>query len=229
MKKLKTLLALFVVAVIPFILMIWIRVHQNTGFATKELILYPLLFGGSSIIVLVLLKKFFLHEKLLDFSSGKGSLGSDILWSLVLTASYFTLFFLDRLTLANWLQFRPNEELLGLMLDLRESPGLLLIWFGPVLWLGIASYEELIRVFMLDSLWKFGKKKIWIALVILLSAALIGLTHWSQGPYGIVSIGIKSIVSGFFFYKRRRLFPLILAHVLYDGIQVALLLVTYPS
>jgi hypothetical protein len=55
-------------------------------------------------------------------------------------------------------------ELLGLMLDMRESPWLVLIWFGPVLWIGIALFEE--------------------------------LTHWSQGPYGIVTIAIKSLVAG---------------------------------
>ena len=115
------------------------------------------------------------------------------------------------------------------MLDMRENPILLLVWFGPVLWIGIALYEELIRVFMLTSFWKWSEGMIWTITAIIISAILIGLAHWSQGSYGMVTIGIKSLVSGFFFLRKKRLMPLVYAHVLYDGIQVSALLLTYPD
>jgi membrane protease YdiL (CAAX protease family) len=228
MQNLKRIIALLIIVFIPFGLMIWFRVHQSTGFASVELILYPLLFGGLSILVLLLLKKFFLKENIVDFNSGKGTIGIDILWGLGLTAVYFILFYLARISLSNLLSFKPNMELLGLMLDMRSNPLLLVLWFGPVLWIGVALFEELIRVFILTSLWKFSKQKMWTIVVIILASAIIGFAHWSQGSYGIVTIGVKSLVSGFFFYKYRRLLPLIIAHVLYDGIQVAMLLITYP-
>ncbi len=213
---------------IPFGYMIWIRTHQTSGFASIELILYPLLFGGLSIAFLFLLKKYFLKENLSDFNSGKGKWNSDILWGLALTAIYFILFYVERLTISNLLSFKPNMEMLGLMLDMRANPILLILWFGPVLWLGIALYEELIRVFILTSLWKFSNQKIWTFTVIIIASTILGLAHWSQGSYGIVTVGIKSSVACFFFYKYKRLLPLIIAHVLYDGIQVAILLITYP-
>jgi membrane protease YdiL (CAAX protease family) len=203
--------------------------HQSSGFASVELILYPLLFGGLSIVVLILLKKYFLKEKLSDFNSGKGKWSTDILWGFALAVIYFILFYIERLTLSNLLSFRSNMELLNLMLDMRENPILLILWFGPVLCIGIALYEELIRVFILTSLWKFSNQKIWTYGVIVFSAVIIGLAHWSQGSYGMVTIGIKSLVAGFFFLKYRRLLPLVVAHILYDGIQVALLLITYPQ
>lgn len=226
---LKTLIALSIMVIIPFGIMIWIRAHQSTGFASVELIAYPLIFGGLSIVVLYFLKKYFLKEPLSDFNSGKGTWITDIGWGLLLTVIYFALFYLERETLSNVLTRVSNMEMLGLMLELRESPLLLILWFGPVLWIGIALYEELIRVFILDSLWKFSKNMLWTIAVILIASALIGLSHWSQGPYGIVTIGIKSIVACFFFFKVRRLLPLVIAHVLYDGIQVAMLLLTYPE
>lgn len=228
MKHIKHLIALLVIVLIPFGLMIWIRVHQSTGFVSRELILYPLLFGGSSIVLLLLIKKFFLKESLREFNSGKGNLLKDFLWALVLTAIYFILFYLERRTLSNVLSFRSNNELLGLMLDMREKPLLLILWFLPVLWIGIALYEELVRVFILTSLWKFSRSKIWSVLVIIIASLIVGFAHWSQGSYGIVTIAIKSLVAGYFFYKYQRLMPLVIAHVLYDGIQVALLLITYP-
>jgi membrane protease YdiL (CAAX protease family) len=106
---------------------------------------------------------------------------------------------------------------------------MLLVWFGPVLWIGIALFEELVRVFLLTGLWSFANHFAWTAVAIIIAAVLVGLVHWSQGPYGIVTIAIKSIVTGMFYYRRRRLLPLVFAHVLYDGLQVGLLLLTYPE
>jgi membrane protease YdiL (CAAX protease family) len=225
----RSLIALLLVVFLPFAVMIWIRIQQETGFTVEEMIRYPLLFGGAGILLLLILKRYFLKEPLKDFNAGVGTWITDIGWGFGLALIYFILFYLERATLMNVLEFRSNTELLGVVLDLRENPLRLFLWFGPVLWIGVALYEELIRVFLLDSLWKFSEKMIWIVFSIVLSGALMGLVHWSQGPYGIVTIAIKGMVSGFFFYKVRRLFPLVLAHVLYDGIQVGLLLLTYPG
>lgn len=229
MDKIKSIIALSIVVFIPFGLMIWIRSHQSTGFASLELIVYPLLFGSLSIGVLYLLKKFLLKEDLKDFNLKAGTWYADLGWGMILTIVYFVLFFLERLTLSNLLQSRPNLELLGLMLDMRKNPVLLILWFGPVLWVGIALYEELIRVFLLTSLWKWSKHVAWIIAVIIFTSLIIGLAHWSQGPYGIVTISIQSVVGGVFFYLKRRLMPLVYAHVLYDGLQVGMLLLTYPG
>ena len=229
MKIIKSLIALSIVIFIPFGIMIWMRIHETSGFASQELIAYPLLFGGGSILVLVLLKKYFLKEPLSEFNAGKGNALSDIGWGLALTLIYFILFYLERATLSDILSFRSNSEMMNLMLDMRNNTLWVILWFGPVLWIGIALYEELIRVFLLSSMWKWSESTYWIGGVIVFSAVLIGLGHWYQGPYGIVTIGIKSLVSGFFYFKIRRLFPLVLAHALYDGIQVGLFMLTYPG
>ena len=226
--RIRTMIALIAVVGIPSAAMIAHRVHDSTGFAPIELIAYPLLFGGSGIAIILLLKRFFLKESLRDFNSGEGSLGRDALWGLGLTVVYFVLFYVERLTLSDLLASTQNRELLELMLDMREHPWMLFVWFGPVLWIGVALFEELVRAFMLTALWSFSHRPAWIAAAILLAAAVVGLTHWSQGPYGIVTIAIKSTVSGVFYYRTRRLLPLVLAHVLYDGLQVGLLLATYP-
>jgi len=229
MKTFKSLIALIIMVFIPFGFMLWYRNHQSTGFASNELILYPLLFGGSSVLLLYVIKKHFLKEKLSDFNSGNGNLTQDILWGFILTIIYFILFYIERATLSNVLTFKSNHELLGLMLDMRKSSLLMILWFGPVLWIGIALYEELIRVFMLTTFWKLSNNTFWVITSVLIAAIIIGLAHWSQGSYGIVTIAIKSLVSGFFFYKVRRILPLVISHVLYDGIQVAILLITYPQ
>jgi len=229
MKYLKSVLSLIIVAIIPIGLMIWYRIHESSGFASRELILYPIVFGGSGIIIIYLLKQYFQKQKISDFNSGQGTYKSDFAWGLGLTFIYFVLFYIFRLTLANILPFTPNNELLGLMLDMRQNPILVLLWFGPVLWIGIALYEELVRVFVLTNLWSYSNDKFYEFISIVICALLLGFAHWSQGPYGMVTIALKSIVSGFYFYRKRRLMPLIYAHVLYDGLQVGILLLTYPG
>jgi membrane protease YdiL (CAAX protease family) len=228
-QNIKHLIALIVVVFLPFGLMLWFRNHQTSDFASMELILYPLLFGGGGIGVMLLIKKFFLKEPLSDFNSGKGFMVSDWLWALALTTIYFILFYVERYTLSDLLSFKSNTELIGLMLDMREHPWMMALWFGPVLWIGIALAEELMRVFTLTLLWKFSVHIGWTIFAIFLTSAIVGLAHWSQGSYGIVTIAIKSLVACFFFYKFRRLLPLVIAHVLYDGIQVAMFLITYPG
>ena len=228
-QHLKRILSILFVVLLPFALMIWYRNHQTTGFAARELIWYPLLFGGTGIGIIYVVKTLFLKEDLNDFNYRVGSWTKDLLWSIVLLGIYFLIFFLGRITLSDVLEFRPNLEMLDLILEMRKHPWMIILFFGPVLWLGVALFEELLRVFLLSSLWKFNQSKIWILTTILLAGILFGLVHWSQGPYGIVTISIKSLVSGFFYYKIRRFWPLVIAHAFYDGIQVAVLLVTYPG
>jgi len=209
--------------------MLWFGRHESTGYASIELIAYPLIFGGGSIVAIYFLKRQFLQESLKDFNSGNGTWYSDILWGLILAVGYFVLFFTFRETLSDLLSFNPNQELLGLMLDMRQSPLLIAIWFGPVLWLGIGLYEELVRIFLLASFWKVHESTGYVAFTILLTCLIFGLAHYSQGSYGMVTIGAKSIIPAIFFYKKRRLMPLVYAHVLYDGVQVAMFLITYQN
>ena len=225
----KSFLALLFVVFIPFGIMIWLRSGESSGFADLELIIYPLTFGTAGIILVYLVKRYWLKESVLEFNSGRGNRYSDLGWGLALTVVYFLVFFGSRQTLARWLPFNPNQEMLGLMLDLRKDPLLLLLWFGPVLWIGIALFEEVIRVFALSTMWKWSASPGWALAVILLIAILMGLVHWSQGAYGIVTIGIKGLIAGYFFYRKRRLMPLVYAHVLYDGLQVAMFVLTYPE
>ena len=225
----KRILALLVAGAFPALLMVWLRTHQTTGFASVELIAYPLFFGSVGIVVVYVLKQYFLGESIAELNSGDGRLLTDVLWGLALTGTYFVLFFVFRYTLQDVLAFTPNFELLNLMLDMRQQPWLVMLWFGPVLWVGIALFEEVLRTFLLSELWKFSPGHAWVLTAVVLVAALTGLVHLSQGPYGIVTIAIKGVVIGLFYFRVRRLFPLVLAHVLYDGLQVGTLLLTYPG
>jgi len=226
-KTLRNILAISI-AILPInLIMIWYRLTQTENFSTTDMIIYPLLFGCGSIILILLLNKYLVKESLkATFNSGKGTWYWDILIGFGLTAIYFAMSFVERATLIQWLPRNnpPNTELINVIIDLAHNPLLMAIWFGPVLWIGIALYEELSRTFLLKCLWNTSDNKNWHIAVIFLASALIGVTHLYQGLFGIISIGLKSVVMSFYFYKYRRLFPLVLSHVLYDGVQFAFLL-----
>ncbi len=221
-KAIRNILAISI-AILPInIIMIWYRLTQTENFSTIDMTVYPLLFGGGTILLILLLNKYLIKDTFKEtFNSGKGVWYSDILIGIGLTVIYFGLFFLSRATLYQWIPNHnpPNTELINTMIDLANSPMLMVIWFGPVLWIGISLFEELSRTFLLKCLWNINDNKNWQIAAIILASSLIGAVHLYQGLAGIISIGIKGLVAGFYFYKYRRLFPLIIAHGLYDGLQ----------
>ena len=58
---------------------------------------------------------------------------------------------------------------------------------------------------------------------------MIGIAHLYQGTAGIISIGLKSVIISFYFYKYRRLLPLIISHALYDGFQFAFFVLQFQN
>lgn len=229
-KTIRSILAISI-AILPInLIMIWYRLTQTASFSTADMTLYPLLFGGGTIILILFLNKFLLKDTFkTTFNSGKGTWYWDILVGLGLTAIYFTIFFLQRVTLMQWIPNNnpPNTDLINVMIDLANSPLLMVIWFGPVLWIGIALFEELSRVFLLKCLWNTSENKYWHIATIFLASVIIGVVHLYQGLAGIISIGILSVITGICFYKYRRLLPLVIAHGLYDGLQFAFFVIQF--
>jgi len=231
-KTFRNILAISI-AILPInIIMIWYRLTQTENFSTTEMTAYPLLFGGGSILLILLLNRYLIKETIKEsFNSGQGFWYWDVLAGLVLTVIYFILFFLSRATLYQWIPNHnpPNTELIDTMVDLANSPLLLIIWFGPVLWIGISLFEELSRTFLLKCLWNINENKNWQIIAIILASSLIGIAHLYQGYAGIISIGVKGLVAGLYFYKYPRIFPLIIAHGLYDGLQFLFFVMQFRS
>ena len=229
-KTIRNILAISI-AILPInLIMIWYRLTQTENFSTTDMTVYPLLFGGGTIVLILFLNKYLLKDTFkTTFNSGRGTWYWDILVGLGLTVIYFAMFFLERATLMQWIPNHTpqNTELINVMIDLANSPLLMVIWFGPVLWIGIALFEELSRTFLLKCLWNTSDNKNWHIIVIFLASALIGVVHLYQGTAGIISIGLKSVIMCFYFYKYRRLLPLVISHGLYDGLQFAFFIIQF--
>ena len=226
-QKLKNILAICI-GILPFnFILVWYGLTQNELFTVSDMLVYPLLFGGGIIVLILALNKYLLKQKIADFTPGKGRWYVDILTGILMTAVYFALVFVEQLTITRLLpQGRPpSQEVISLMTALANNPLLLAIWLGPVVWIGVAIFEEVQRIFFMNCLWRLSNNKIWEWSVIFIVAVIWGFMHLYQGPFGIISVSIQGLVMGLYYYKFRRIWPLIISHALFDSIQIIMFVI----
>lgn len=185
--------------------------------------LYPLLFGGGTVVLIIVLLRFLCGNVVGSLNLKEGRLRSDIATGILLAIGFLLLLVVQQYTVSRWFPSQPAEpapELQILFGGLARNPLLLALWLGPVVWLGVAGFEELSRVFMLSRLWKVwpGPAGRWFALI--LSAALFGLVHIYQGPANAIAIGIQGLLYGLYYLAFGRVWPMIIAHALYDSVQI---------
>jgi membrane protease YdiL (CAAX protease family) len=205
---------------------VWIYLLSDSAMTVNGMLLWPLL-GGGSLIFWIL----FLH--LLVCGDGPAGLGFrvarpwlDLGLGVALSLGLLAFHFGFGATVARLLPPRPPvEEMIELLAGLARDPWLLAIWLGPVVWIGVALFEELMRVFLLRRLWQVWSGPVGRWGVILGVSALIGVAHGYQGVAAIVSIGLMSVLKGWFFLATGRLWALVVAHALYDSVQIAMAVV----
>jgi membrane protease YdiL (CAAX protease family) len=214
-------------ALIPMAaIVLWIYVLSESPLTIAGLLLWPLLAGGCFILWLL-----FLHVLVCgDSLESLGLLQRRPWLDLLLGAAGSLVLLVVKIgfqaTLARLFPPpRPAEEIVELVSGLRQNPWLLALWLGPVVWVGVAGFEELWRAFMLRRLWRAwgGRVGRWASLVVV--SALFGIAHSYQGPAAVVEIGLVSVLMGWVFMVTGRLRTLIVAHALYDSIQIAFLLI----
>jgi membrane protease YdiL (CAAX protease family) len=226
-QKINNILAICIGVLPIYIILIWYRLTHEESFTITDMLVYPLIFGGVNVLMILALNKYLLKEKITDFNPGKGKWYQDILVALALTAVYFILMFAERGTIARMLPpgRPPSQEVLTMMTGLANNPILLAIWLGPVVWIGVALFEEMGRIFFLNCLWRLSKNNYWEVTAVIFVSFFWGLAHLYQGPFGIISVSIQGLVMGFYYFKYRRIWPLIISHALFDSIQVIMFVV----
>jgi membrane protease YdiL (CAAX protease family) len=92
-----------------------------------------------------------------------------------------------------------------------------LVWFGAAL-----GEELLMRGYLLNRLADlFGKNKTGWLIALILHSTIFGMLHIYQGLHGVINITFVAIIFGVvYFIAHRRLFPVILAHILINTISL---------
>jgi len=197
--------------------LIWMRLRQDEPFTAGDVIVYPLVFGGGTIVLIAVLVRFLCRERLGAMNAGRGSWRADILWGVCLFGVFAVLAVLQQFTVARWFPQEPAPEIRDLIVEMSESPLLMAVWLGPVVWIGVAAFEEVARVFLLSRLWLVWPTTTarWAAAVV--SAVLFGLAHAYQGPAAVISTGLMGLIAAWFYMAAGRVWPLIISHALYDS------------
>lgn len=207
------------IATIPgVILLFWFR-HMDRASATIfDMLAYPLLFGTGLLALILLLNRYMCKESISSFNPAAGSLPLDIVHGLILFLVYVALTVLQQVTIVRWIPTEgPPPEIQELIRGLSEDPLLLAIWLGPVVWIGVALFEELHRTFFLKCLWSVWRTPVGRWSIACGSAALSGAIHSYQGPIGVISTTIMGFIAALYYLKRGRIWPLVIAHALYDS------------
>jgi membrane protease YdiL (CAAX protease family) len=193
------------------------------------MITYPLVFGGATIVWILLLLRLLCRERVKDLNLESGSIKRDLVHGLILFAIFFAFMFVDQATISRMLPRAPSADFTPLLEALRGDPLVLLLWFGPVVWIGVAAFEELTLVFLISRLLEIWPSLSGKIVAIILASLLFAVAHLYQGPAGMVSIGVLSLFAGVYYVHWGRVMPLIIAHALFDSFGIGMALVMTRS
>ena len=216
------ILAVVAVCAPLYVFALWSHLSQQT-ITLRELFLYPMLLGGSNVVLILLIYRFICGERIISLNLKAGKWFTDVLAGLLLAAVFLVLLALQQVVQARWLPRAggsPPQALLTLFQGIANDPVLLAIWLGPVAWLGVAAFEELSRIFLLSRLWIVWSQPSARWFILLISGCLFGLIHIYQGPVSAVTIALQGFLYGWYYMRFGRVWPMIIGHALYDSFQV---------
>ncbi|HEY5730330.1 MAG TPA: CPBP family intramembrane glutamic endopeptidase [Anaerolineales bacterium] len=183
---------------------------------------YAMVYTLFVIAVLLLLLRFLCGEKLNALNLKPGTWWKDLLWGVVLVGLTLSIkYTLDPIIAQYSYRASDSESGLGnLFYTLAGNPWLLVLFLGPVLFVGVAGSEELTRMFFITRWKNISNSTLWMGVGVFLSAILFGLNHVQQGPAGILSVSLNGLIMVLWYLRFGRIFHLIVAHYLYDAVQI---------
>jgi membrane protease YdiL (CAAX protease family) len=205
----------------------WTYAAQGDGASLRLMFLGPLVGGGALIFWILFLHLVVCGDGLDVLGFGRDRPGLDALLGVGLAAGLLAFHFAFAATAARLFPPRPQVPgVLELVSGVVRNPWLLALWLGPVVWIGVALFEELGRAFLLRRIWQAwpGASGRWAGIMIV--SALVGLVHAYQGSAAVVMIGIESLLLGWIYLRTGRIRALIVCHALYDSVQIVLAVVT---
>jgi hypothetical protein len=194
------ILAVVAVCVPLYVFALWSHLSQQT-ITLRELFLYPLLLGGGNVLLALVIYRFICGERIASLNLKAGKWFADVLVGILLATVFLGLLVLQQVVQSRWLPRAaspPPQTLLTLFQGIVNNPLLLALWLGPVAWLGVATFEELSSIFMLNRLWTVWSQPLVRWLILLVSACLFGLIHIYQGPISVVAIALQGSLYGWY-------------------------------
>lgn len=194
--------------------------RRGEPFSIQVFTFYLAVIAPLALVIALLLLRFLCGENPRDLNLCPGKLSSDLLAALILSvliiaANVVSTYFLSELLPES----ASDTSVRNLFMELARNTGLLVLFAGPLIFLGAAS-EEVIRVFLLSRLWKVWPSIPGKLLAVVVSACLFGLIHLYRGPVSVAWTAIYGLIAAFYYLRFGRVVPLVLAHYLTNAFQV---------
>jgi membrane protease YdiL (CAAX protease family) len=200
---------------------VWFHLIREGPLTVKELLGYPLLFGGGLILWILALHRLLCGDDFINLGFQIARKWLDVVLGILLAAGFLIFKLVFHQAADGLFPPRPPvEELVNLLVELSRDPWLLALWLGPVVWVGVALFEELWRAFLLRRLWRVWGTSVGKWLAVLFSAIVFAFAHVYQGPAAMICIGIQSLLGGWFYMVTGRIWALIICHALFDSFQI---------
>lgn len=184
-------------------------------------IFYLAVISPLAIMIALLLLRFLCGENPRVLNLRPGTLSSDLIAALILSLVVLVANVVSNYVLSGLLPASASKtSIRALFVEVAGKPGLLILFIGPLMFLGAAS-EELIRVFLLNRLWKVWPSTVGKIVAVLISACLFGLIHVYRGPAHVLWTTICGLIMALYYLRFGRVVPLILAHYATNAFQVA--------
>ncbi len=188
-------------------------------YSPGDFIVYATAISIPILVVLYLLLRYLCGERPSDLNLAPGRWTTDLLAALILSVVTLAANVVTNSLVAEVLPAPPNTGIINLFAWLSRSPGMMALFLGVLLWIGVAQ-EELTRVFLLSRLWKVWPSTPSRWLAIFVAAGLFGLSHAYQGPTRIVWTATYGVIMGTYYLRYGRVAPLIISHYLTNALQV---------
>jgi membrane protease YdiL (CAAX protease family) len=201
---------------------------SDQPYSPRDFVLYSTVISAPIIIVLLLLLRYLCGEKPRELNLKPGRWTTDLLAAGILSVVTLAANIISTGLVSGLLPAPRNIGVINLFEWLQQNPGMLALFLGVLLWIGVAQ-EELTRVFLLSRLWKVwaSPKVKWGA--VLFAASLFGISHAWQGPTRVVCAGIYGLIMGIYYLRFGRVAPMIISHYATNALQVVVFALRAPQ
>jgi len=208
-------------AILPYLIAFFFPIYSRT--VDLKATLTHILIWSMIVIVILLLLRYLVGERVRDLNLKPGIWWKDILAAIALAVLTLAILYLTNNPISSL--FPPGRELnlVYAYRDVFQSPLLFALWLGPGLLISSGIGEELLRTFVLTRLWKISSHPAWKVLAVFFYAGLFGLGHIYLGPDGIIQAAIYGCVIGFYYLRFGRVTVMITAHYLHIAFQFVLM------
>jgi len=220
-KKTKNIIAAGIV-VIPFYLSAFLQktlINQSDIYVQKFLSIYMLL-SIIGIMAIVIINKYFLKNKWEVFAYPKGKLIIDISLAFLILSLHYFINSLGKITFFRWISTDIDRTvIINLLTEIFSNNLYGFIMVGPFNWLN-ELFAVLSIAFLLNNLWEINNKKYWIWTSIIITSILFTLLQIDQGIPTMINTFIIISISNCIYYRYRRIYPLLIAAIIYQTIDL---------